>query len=165
VNQRSVWIVLACILAASGCQGATKTAATHAPGTAHPSPASSSRARTRPPAPARERNRAVAAASPTPSPAPTDAPPQILAVHINSTNVQSGDTIVGSVFATPNVASVEVRVATYGMTMKKVGVGRFVMSYTVGNIPFFLHGTYDMRVIARNTRGDAVTRTLPLTIH
>ena len=79
--------------------------------------------------------------------------------------MQSGDTIVGSVLASPNVASVEVRVATYGITMTKVGAGRFELSYKLGNIPFFLHGTYDMQIVARNTRGDTVTRTLPLTIH
>jgi len=103
--------------------------------------------------------------SPTPSPEPTDAPPKILSVKLSSTNVRSGETIFGSVLASRNVASVEVRVANYGVTMKKVGVGRFELSYTVGNIPFFLHGTYDMHIVARSTRGDAVTSTLPFTVH
>ena len=63
-----------------------------------------------------------------------------------------------------NVASVEVRVATYGMTLDKVGVGRFSLAYTLGNLPFFVHGTYVMRIIARNTHGDSAQQTLPITI-
>jgi hypothetical protein len=94
-----------------------------------------------------------------------DAPPQIYAVQVNTTNVGSGDTLWGKVLTSSNVASVEVRVATYGFGLQKVGVGRFALSYRLGSIPFFAHGTYPMRIIARNTRGDTAERTLSLTIH
>jgi hypothetical protein len=50
------------------------------------------------------------------------------------------------------------------MSLSKVGVGRFSLSYTVGTLPFFIHGTYEMKIIARNARGDAVQTTLPITV-
>lgn len=118
---------------------------------------------------------ATASASPAPSPSthkhvvvpmrPPNAPPQIVDVEINSTNVGSGDTLWGKVLTSSNVASVEVRVANVGVGLNKVGVGRFTLAYRLGSIPFFVHGTYPMHIIARNSRGDKAERTLPLTIH
>jgi hypothetical protein len=70
----------------------------------------------------------------------------------------------GKVLTSSNVASVEVRVASFGVGLKKIGVGRFTLAYRLGYVPFFARGTYSMHIIARNTRGDAVDRTLPLTI-
>lgn len=122
-----------------------------------------------------------AAAAPTPTPRPStrasapvtpfkiamlapNAAPRILDVEVSSTTVTSGDVISGTVLTSSNVASVEVRVATYGVSLRKTGVGRFAMSYKIGDIPFFVKGTYPMRVIARNSRGDAVEQTLDLTL-
>jgi len=95
---------------------------------------------------------------------PPGAPPQIVAVDLNSTSVSSGGTLWGKVLTSSNVASVEVRVATYGVGLKKIGVGRFALAYRLGYLPFFVRGTYPMQIIARNTRGDAVEQTLPLTV-
>lgn len=86
-------------------------------------------------------------------------------MQVNTTSIGSGDTLWGKVLTSSNVASVEVRVATYGVGLQKVGVGRFTLAYRLGSIPFFVHGTYPMRIIARNTRGDVAERDLPLTIH
>jgi len=94
-----------------------------------------------------------------------DAPPHIYAVDVNTTDLSSGDTLWGKVLTSSNVASVEMRVATYGVGLQKTGVGRFSLTYRIGSIPFFVRGTYPMRIIARNTRGDETERTLPLTIH
>ena len=107
-----------------------------------------------------------------PKPAPTiaiprrspDAPPEIVAIDVSSTSISSGDTLWGKVLTSSNVASVEVRIATYGIGLKKIGVGRFALAYRLAYVPFFVRGTYPMHFIARNTRGDAVDRTLPLTI-
>jgi hypothetical protein len=114
-------------------------------------------------------------ATPSPSPSPqkkvvvpmrsSNAPPKIVDVEMNTSSVGSGDTLWGKVLTSSNVASVEVRVANIGVGLNKVGVGRFTLTYKLGSIPFFVHGTYPMRIIARNSRGDAVERTLPLTIH
>lgn len=185
MNSRSSALVVAMLLAVGGCHGSANTAATATPAreanTGSP-PAAITPARTPIPAPTRP-----APPPPPVAPAATRAPlrpalrtsatpratavqsadtaPRIFSVDINSTNVGSGDTVSGSVRTSLNVASVEIRVATFGMSMTKVGAGHFELSYTVGNVPFFLHGTYTMQIIARNTRGDAVERTLPLTVH
>ena len=103
-------------------------------------------------------------------PAPTvprlapDAAPRILSVAIDKTSVTSGDRVSGTVLTSSNVASVEVRIGGYGVTLDKVGVGRFAMAYTVGNLPFFVHGTFQMQVIARNSRGDKAQTSLPIEV-
>lgn len=94
---------------------------------------------------------------------PPDAAPQILSVAVSETTVHSGDTVSGTVLTTSNVASVEVRIATYGQGLTKTGVGRFELSYPV-NVPFFVRGTFEMRVIARNTRGVSAETTIPITV-
>jgi len=48
--------------------------------------------------------------------------------------------------------------------MQKVGTGRFQLSYRVPNLPFFLHRTYMIQVIARNTKGQEVSSALPITV-
>jgi hypothetical protein len=93
-----------------------------------------------------------------------DAAPQILAVAVSETTVHPGDTVSGSVVTTSNVASVQARIGGYAMTLSKTGVGRFALTYTVGPLPWFVHGNFPMQVIARNTRGDTVERTIPLTV-
>ncbi|MDQ2864828.1 MAG: hypothetical protein M3R51_01240 [Candidatus Eremiobacteraeota bacterium] len=105
------------------------------------------------------------APSATPTGAPPDAPPLIYKVNIDKTTVNGGDTLSGSVLTSSNVASVEARVATYSITVPKTGVGQFALSYVVPKLPFFLARTYDMSIIARNTRGDATSTTIPITIH
>lgn len=49
--------------------------------------------------------------------------------------------------------------------MRKVGTGHFALTYTVPNLPFFLHRTFTIDVIARNTRGDATSTQVPITVH
>ena len=93
-----------------------------------------------------------------------DAPPRILAMSISTPVAHGGDVVSGTVQTSSNVASVEARIAGYSSSMQKVGVGKFVMSYRVPKLPFFLHRTYTIEVIARNTRGDAVTSSVPITI-
>jgi hypothetical protein len=95
---------------------------------------------------------------------PPDAAPQILAVAVSETTVQPGDTVSGRVVTTSNVASVQARIGGYAMTLAKTGVGRFALTYKVAPLPWFIRGTFAMRVIAKNTRGDAVERTIPLTV-
>jgi hypothetical protein len=95
---------------------------------------------------------------------PPDAAPQILSVAISRHAVQPGDRVTGNVLTSSNVASVEARIGGYAVTLDKVGVGRFTFTYTVGPLPWFIHGDYTMQVIARNTRGDAARRSIPLTV-
>jgi|HubBroStandDraft_4_1064222.scaffolds.fasta_scaffold00289_12 hypothetical protein len=93
-----------------------------------------------------------------------DAAPQILAVAVTETTVQPGDRVSGSVVTSSNVASVEARIGGYAVTLSKVGVGRFALTYTVGPLPWFVRGNFTMQVIARNARGDAARRAIPLTV-
>lgn len=95
---------------------------------------------------------------------PADAPPRILSMSISTPVARNGQVVSGTVETTSNVASVEARIAGYSSSMQKIGVGKFALSYRVPNLPFFLHRTYTIEVIARNTRGDAVTSSLPITI-
>jgi hypothetical protein len=93
-----------------------------------------------------------------------NAAPQIISVDVSETTVHSGDHVSGKVVTTSNVASVEARIGNYAMSLNKVGVGRFALTYTVAPLPWFVHGTFPMRVIAKNTRGDTVERTIPLSV-
>ena len=93
-----------------------------------------------------------------------DAAPRILDVAVSETTVQPGDRVIGSVVTSSNVASVEARIGGYAVNLVKVGVGKFALTYTVGPLPWFIRGNFTMEVIARNTRGDAVTRAIPLTV-
>lgn len=95
---------------------------------------------------------------------PPDAAPQILAVAVSETTVHPGDTVSGRVVTTSNVASVQARIGGYAMSLAKTGVGRFALTYKVAPLPWFIRGTFTMRVIAKNTRGDSVERTIPLTV-
>ena len=92
------------------------------------------------------------------------APPRILSIDFDPHVVHPGQTISGTVLTTSNVASVEVRIAGYGATMSKDGPGQFSLRYTIGQLPFFLYRTYTMTIVARNTRGDAATQSVPITI-
>ena len=108
-------------------------------------------------------------ATPTPTPVPVvrlapNAAPRIVAVHLSKETVHAGDTVSGTVETTSNVASVEARIATFSISVPKVGVGRFALNYVVPNVPFFWHGTYPMTLIARNTAGDAVRRVIHITV-
>jgi hypothetical protein len=93
-----------------------------------------------------------------------NAPPRIVSVSLSTPVAHGGDVVTGTVETSSNVASVEARIGGYSSSMQKVGVGKFVMSYRVPNLPFFLHRTYSVEIIARNTRGDAVRSSLPITI-
>jgi hypothetical protein len=110
--------------------------------------------------------------TPVPSPAetpastmlPADAPPQILSYTISATTVHPGETISGTVLTTSNVASVEATIASYVIPMSKTDVGHFTLSYVVPNIPKPFRGTYALRIVAHNTKGDTVSRSMSLTI-
>ena len=110
---------------------------------------------------------ATAAASATPvAPValPPGAPPQILDMQLDKTVVHGGDTVSGNIVTSSNVASVEARIANFSIAVPKIGAGRFALSYTIPDVPFFLKKTYALTVIARNTAGDQTTRSVPITI-
>lgn len=107
---------------------------------------------------------APAAALPGVVKEPPDAPPRILALSLSTPVAYGGDVVSGFVETSSNVASVEARIAGYSSTMRKVGVGKFVLTYRVPRLPFFLHRTYNIEVVARNTRGQSVSSSVPISI-
>lgn len=108
----------------------------------------------------------VAAKSAVPAPRLSpDRPPEIVAVNLSSKTVHPGDVVSGTVETSSNVASVEAHLATYAIPMQKVGVGKFVLSYRVPDIPFFFRGkTYAIDILAHNTRGDTARASVPVTV-
>jgi hypothetical protein len=68
------------------------------------------------------------------------------------------------VIATPNTASVEARIGGYSMSLSKTGVGTLVLDYKVPFVPFFMHGGYDVMLIARNTEGVQSRRTVRISV-
>lgn len=92
------------------------------------------------------------------------APPRILAIAFSAAVVRGGETVVGRVRTTSNVASVEVRVVGFSTVMTRRGVGEFSVNYPVPMLPPWLHRTYPVEVIARNVDGVRETRTLEITL-
>lgn len=96
--------------------------------------------------------------------APPDATPRIIAIAISTPVAVGGQVVTGTVTTSTNVASVEARIAGYSSALTKTGAGRFMLSYQVPKLPFFLHRTYSIEVIARTARGDSVSSSLPITV-
>jgi hypothetical protein len=180
VNRPYVFVVLVCTLAAGGCAGHTDSKSSPAPA---PSPRRTPKPALAKHSPAPHAAIAAPSASPSvavapsrvpalpaPSPAPTavrlppQAAPRILGVDLSATATHPGQTVYGTVTVTSNVASVELRIGTYGVTMQKTGVGRFSLAFPVDGLPFFLRRTYTVHVIARNAAGDSDERTTQLHI-
>ena len=95
---------------------------------------------------------------------PANAPPQILAVSLSEQVVHAGDVVSAVVETSSNVASVEAHIAGQSATLEKAGVGKFTLDYRVPRLPFFLHRTYLVQIVARNTGGEAVSTAVPITI-
>jgi hypothetical protein len=173
-NDRLAVLIAAASLAIAGCSHPSRVRTPrHHPTSAPPSPTAVASPATSLPSPS-----PLPPASPTPAPAhvvlppppkkitrlPSDAAPQILDVAVSETTVHPGDRVVGRIITTSNVASVQARIGGYAVSLVKTGVGRFELAYTVGQLPWFIRGNFTLQVIARNTRGDAVTRAIPLTV-
>ena len=92
------------------------------------------------------------------------AAPEIVSLSISTPVVRSGQTVMGNVETSTNVASVEARIGGYSSSLRKTGEGHFSLDYRVPYVPFFLKRTYTVQLIARNTRGDAVSTTFPITV-
>ena len=113
---------------------------------------------------------ASASSSPTPLATPSvlmlpaDAAPQILYVSLSSTTPHAGDTVLVTVLASSNVASVELRIGGYGAGMTKTDVGHFQMSSVVPRLPFFMSHNLTLQIIARNTSGVAVERDVSMQV-
>jgi len=95
---------------------------------------------------------------------PPDAPPEILWISISSTTPRAGETLSLTVLTSSNVASLEVRVATYSFVLSKTDVGHFAGSSQVPRLPFFISKKFTMLFIARNTAGVTTQTGIPFQV-
>jgi hypothetical protein len=107
------------------------------------------------------------AGSPQAAPAESALPrPSIYEVKMSSNVVSAGEIISGHVITSYDVASVEARVQGFSAVLSKRAAGDFALRYRLPPfIPWFLHGRYTLRVIARTTAGVQAVREFPVTLH
>jgi hypothetical protein len=102
-------------------------------------------------------SRIVIAPSAWPSPEvlPPQAPPKILSVWMNSTNVEPGTPWLGRIITSTNVASVEVRTESFSFTADRRRFGDFDFSQDVLDVVPQYRRSYVLRLIARNAGGES----------
>jgi hypothetical protein len=111
-------------------------------------------------------DRVLAVPSPWPTPevlAP-NASPRILGLWMNETTIHVGRVWHGRIATSTNVASVELRTESFSFVADRVGFGIFAFSQTVLDVIPQYRRAYVLRVIARNARGDAAERLVPIVI-
>ena len=103
-------------------------------------------------------------ALPTPQIEPNDAPPQILGMRFSSLDIHRGEVWSGSFVTGTNVASVEVRTNLFSINVPHLSSGRFAFKLELlDTLPIFVRA-YSLRVIARNSAGDAYEEDMPFRI-
>lgn len=100
-------------------------------------------------------------ALPPPAVAANDAPPRILAMRFSAPQVRRGQTWSGEIVTTTNVASVEVRTNLFSINVPRRDFGRFTFDLRVFDVPPIFIRAYTVRVIARNSAGEAVEEHFP----
>lgn len=105
-----------------------------------------------------------ARALPTPAAQRADAPPRILAMRFSSADVLRGQTWSGAIITSTNVASVEVRTNLFSINVPRRTFGDFRFDLRIFDVPPIFVRAYRVRVIARNTAGEAVEEDLPFRI-
>ncbi len=114
----------------------------------------------------------LSSVSPAPAPVatpavvmlPPDALPQILWIALSSTIPHAGDTLAVTVLASSNVASVELRVGGYGVSMNKTDAGHFESTSQVPSLPFFVNHNVTLQIIARNSAGISIEQDVPIQV-
>jgi hypothetical protein len=95
---------------------------------------------------------------------PPDALPQILWIGLSSTTPHAGDSLAVAVVASSNVASVELRVGGYGMSMNKTDAGHFESASQVPSLPLFMNHNVTLQIIARNSAGISIEQGVPIQV-
>jgi hypothetical protein len=102
---------------------------------------------------------------PTPQTLSPNAPPRIIAVWMNDTNIRPGKRWIGTIVTSTNVASVEVRTESFSFTADRQRFGVFGFSQDILDVIPQYRRSYVLHLVARNTGGDATERLVPVTIH
>ncbi len=97
-------------------------------------------------------------------PAPARAGPHILAAAATPEVVHNGDSVAWSVRTSPDVVSVDARVAFYELRLGRTGPGRFATVFHIPKgVPFFFHRLYRVTVTARDADGSTDSRSFAMT--
>jgi hypothetical protein len=113
--------------------------------------------------------------SPTPAPlleyrhvGPTPPPhglPEIIEMHISTTQFRAGHSISGSVVTSENVGYVEARIQDFDAPLRHDGPGRFSITYHIPWwLPPWMRRNYMLEVIARTVDGAELVRGIPITV-
>jgi hypothetical protein len=110
---------------------------------------------------------AGSAAEPSPAPVPVHGIPKILAITMPADrNFHAGQTIRGTVETSSNVLYVEARVQYRNQAMRREGVGKFSLAYTIPWwLPPWLRHQWTLQIIARSIDGVEVKEDVPITVH
>ena len=100
----------------------------------------------------------------SPSPAANAEAPRILAARFNTLSVARPATWSGTVVTTTNVASVELRTNQFSLNLPRTAYGVFRFRIHVYDLPAEFLRRYSLRIIARNSAGDAVEEDVPFAI-
>ncbi len=110
----------------------------------------------------------VSATQPKPWPtaaiAAPNAPPRIERIWLSDTHLRQGGLIHGAIATTTNVASVEVRTATFSINTPRRTFGQFAFVLKVLMFPPLLKHTYPLQIIARNAAGAREVRNAYLVV-
>jgi hypothetical protein len=101
---------------------------------------------------------------PTPQIAPPQAPPHILALWMNRTELIPGHRWFGKIVTSTNVASVEIRTESFSFTADRRAFGVFEFAQELLDIVPQYRRAYVLHVIARNTNGVTDERLIPIQI-
>lgn len=107
--------------------------------------------------------------SPSPWPAASvakpNAPPRILALWMNTTQLVPGHDWFGRIATTTNVASLEIRTESFSFNATRTAFGQFVFRQHILDIVPEYKRAYTLLVIARNTAGAEDARDIPIDLH
>jgi len=82
----------------------------------------------------------------------------------SSDDARRGERWSGTIIASTNVASVEVRTNLFSIDVPRRGYGDFRFTLHVFDVPPIFIRPYNLRVIARNSAGESVEEDLPFRI-
>lgn len=92
---------------------------------------------------------------------PNGAAPRIAEIALSSVDVRRGERWSGRIVTSTNVASVEIRTNLFSLDVPRRDFGRFAFTLNVFDLPPIFIRAYRLRVIARNSAGEAVEEDLP----
>jgi hypothetical protein len=102
---------------------------------------------------------------PTPPVAAPNAPPRIVRMWVSTLRIEPGSWFDGTIVASSNVASVEVRTAAFSINSTHAGPGIFRFHTHVLELPPLSRGhSYELYFIARNTAGVEEVEEAPLNV-